>query len=235
MDALQEQYDGIPVPCCTWRHSEGAFLLERVNRAARERTGGTIGRAEDVARAHSEQRTVRNEIEHETRRYDVSYVFVAPDRVMVHAEDVTELRESEERLRAVIATVESGLLTVDLLGRITDANPAACRMLGLSRARLLGDPLWWESLQLRYADGAPLEPGAPNTPGTARARRTAKPCATSKVPRHAPRRRHRPRLGQLPAAAPRSARSRGSSSRSSTSPRRGACTSGSSIRRCTTR
>ena len=74
------------------------------------------------------------------RRLDVSYVFVPPDRVMVHADDITELRENEERLRAVIATLESGLLTVDLNGRVTDANPAACAILGLDRERLLNDP-----------------------------------------------------------------------------------------------
>ena len=62
---------------------------------------------------------------------DVSYVFVPPDRVMVHADDITELRANEERLRAVIATLESGLLTVDDNGRVTDANPAACRILGI--------------------------------------------------------------------------------------------------------
>ena len=76
----------------------------------------------------------------QVRRLDVSYVYVPPDRVMVHADDITELRESEERLRAVIATLESGLLTIDLDGRVDDANPAACAMLGMSRERLLSDP-----------------------------------------------------------------------------------------------
>ena len=67
----------------------------------------------------------------EVRRLDVSYVYVPPDRVMVHADDITELRKNEERLRAVIATVKSGLLTVDLQGAVTDANPAACAILGI--------------------------------------------------------------------------------------------------------
>ena len=76
----------------------------------------------------------------ELRQLDVSYVFVPPDRVMVHADDITELRENEERLRAVIATFEAGLLTIDLNGRVTDANPAACAIFGLDRERLLNDP-----------------------------------------------------------------------------------------------
>ena len=73
--------------------------------------------AEDFALAFGEHRTVNRELnfrlapDGEIRQLDVSYVFVPPDQVMVHADDITELRENEERLRAVIATLEAGLLT----------------------------------------------------------------------------------------------------------------------------
>jgi diguanylate cyclase (GGDEF)-like protein len=185
-DLLQAQYDGIPVPCYTWRYEGGQFLLERANRAAFAQADGRLqmligGHVDDVypdrpdiradlGLALGERRTVRREMEHtlltgEVRRLDVSYVYVPPDRVMVHADDITELRESEERLRAVIATLESGLLTIDLRGRITDANPTVCAILGMSRERLLSEPRWWESIALRYDDGRPLVPGDPGTPG----------------------------------------------------------------------
>ena len=177
-DPLQAQFDGIPVPCYTWRAEQGDFVLERANRAAHEQTegrmGDLIGRrvdevypdrpdiGSDIARALAERRTVRREMNHqlattgEVRRLDVSYVFVPPDQVMVHADDITELRENEERLRAVIATFEAGLLTIDLTGRVTDANPAACAIFGLDRERLMNDPGWWQSLELRFEDGNPL-------------------------------------------------------------------------------
>jgi diguanylate cyclase (GGDEF)-like protein/PAS domain S-box-containing protein len=177
-DPLQAQFDGIPVPCYAWRSEDGDFVLERANRAAHERADGRlrelIGRrvgevypdrpeiGEDLARALEERATVRREMNHrlattgEVRRLDVSYVFVPPDRVMVHADDITELRENEERLRAVIATFEAGLLTIDLNGRVTDANPAACAIFGLDRDRLMNDPGWWQSLELRFKDGNPL-------------------------------------------------------------------------------
>ena len=52
----------------------------------------------------------------------------------------------------MIATVESGLLTVDLRpdrrrqpGRLHDSS--------VMHARPAGDPRWWEALQLRYEDG----------------------------------------------------------------------------------
>src|SRR3954447_26511123 len=186
-DPLQAQYDGIPVPCYTWRADGDGFVLERANRAAHERFGGhlaaLIGRrldavypdrpdiAVDVATSLAERRTVRREMDHtlassgEIRRLDVSYVFVPPDRVMIHAEDITARRESEERLRAVIGTIESGLLTLDSDGVVTDANPAACRILGLDREQLVSDRDWWRALAPRRADGAPVDPEAGLTPG----------------------------------------------------------------------
>ncbi len=177
-DLLQAQYDGIPVPCYTWRLDGDDFVLERANRAAYERAEGSLqallGRrlgeiypdwpeiAEDFALAFEERRTLSRELnfrfarDGELRRLEVTYVYVAPDRVMVHADDITELRENEERLRAVIATFEAGLLTIDLNGRVTDANPAACAIFGLDRERLMNDPGWWQSIELRFEGGDPL-------------------------------------------------------------------------------
>ena len=163
-DRLQAQYDGIPVPCYTWRRDGGDFVLERANRAAVELTGAAIPGADRQARRASsiaDRPHIVEDLERCTsraharcgarwstrwprtgqrRRLDVSYVFVPPDRVMVHADDVTELRESEERLRAVIATLESGVLTVDLEGQVHDANPAALQILGVTREQLASHP-----------------------------------------------------------------------------------------------
>src|SRR3954449_5799027 len=43
-DPLQAQYDGIPVPCYTWRADGDGFVLERANRAAYQQAGGTLRR-----------------------------------------------------------------------------------------------------------------------------------------------------------------------------------------------
>ena len=176
-DPLQAQYDGIPVPCYTWRREEDGFILERANRAAHELRPGRLERSigapateihrqrpdivADLESALRGGEILRREMEFtfeatgEVRRLDVSYVPVPPDRVMVHADDVTALRESEERLRAVIATIESGLITLDLDGLITEANPAACRLLGISKQQLMNDRGWWTTLALRHEDGRP--------------------------------------------------------------------------------
>ncbi len=174
-DRLPAQYDGIPVPCYTWRRVGAELVLERANHAAVEFSEGAIGNligrtasdlyAErpailaDFERCWTERRTVRREMEHTRpvsgarRRLDVSYVFIAPDRVLVHADDVTEVRESEERLRAVIATLESGVVTLDVDGKVRDVNPAALSILGITREMIATDPAWWSRLPLRPEDG----------------------------------------------------------------------------------
>lgn len=48
------------------------------------------------------------------------------------------LRVSEELYRSVAAAVSDGLIVVDLGGRVTAVNPAACRMLGVAHDELIG-------------------------------------------------------------------------------------------------
>ncbi|MDA0170780.1 EAL domain-containing protein [Solirubrobacter taibaiensis] len=195
-DPLQAQFDAIPVPCYTWRFAGGEWTLERANQAAfamagerlRELIGGTVRQIfpdrpdlrEDLEHVRASGRTYRREYEHVlaasgvARRLDVHYVPIGPDAVLCHADDVTELRATEARLRAVIATVESGLLTIGPAGQVVDVNPAACAILGIPREQLMTDPAWWEAVRLRYADGSPLTPGDPGTPGV-RALREGQP------------------------------------------------------------
>ncbi|OJX78283.1 diguanylate cyclase [Magnetospirillum sp. 64-120] len=48
------------------------------------------------------------------------------------------LREREERLQGVLASVAEGIVTINDSGRIESANPAAERMFGFSRGKLVG-------------------------------------------------------------------------------------------------
>ncbi len=137
------------------RRAEGEFDDGAPIRTCREENIGPQDSGRFFTRRSAT--TIRREMEHscapaETRRLDVSCVYVAPDQVMVHADDVTELRESEERLRAVFAGLESGLLTIDPRradpgrqpGRVRDPRHeprAAARgpeLVGVDRAALRG-------------------------------------------------------------------------------------------------
>jgi len=58
-----------------------------------------------------------------------------------HAEEA--LHESEERYRRLFETAQDGILLLDAeSGAITDANPFLVKMLGYTRADLIGKPLW---------------------------------------------------------------------------------------------
>ena len=77
--------------------------------------------------------------------------------------DITErrraemaLRESEERLACIVETSAGGIVIVDRSGRVTFANPAAERILGLERddaaGRMYDDPRW----KITAVDGRPF-------------------------------------------------------------------------------
>ncbi|MBF0326047.1 diguanylate cyclase domain-containing protein [Magnetospirillum moscoviense] len=51
------------------------------------------------------------------------------------------LREREERLQGVLASVAEGIVTINDSGRIESANPAADRMFGYARGKLVGADL----------------------------------------------------------------------------------------------
>ncbi|WP_249209104.1 diguanylate cyclase domain-containing protein [Magnetospirillum sulfuroxidans] len=69
----------------------------------------------------------------------------AADTFLVEARDISKfvksaeaLREREERLQGVLASVAEGIVTINDSGRIESANPAAERMFGYSRGQLVG-------------------------------------------------------------------------------------------------
>ena len=70
--------------------------------------------------------------------------------------DEEALRASEERQARIVETIADGILLVDREGRITQANAAAEKLLGLPRAeitrRTYNDPAW----KITTADGRPV-------------------------------------------------------------------------------
>jgi len=111
----------LPIPTFTFRKKGGAIVFEGYNKAAKKMTKGLteneIGKSaeevlrnrpgilEDLERCFSEKMTFGYEREYEDdvidERWDLSvkYVFVPPDTVMVHTEDITSRVSAEKELK----------------------------------------------------------------------------------------------------------------------------------------
>lgn len=118
---FRAQYQGIPVPTYTWRYDGCTFRLIDHNRASdlftrgriREWVGRTFDQVfvnhpdlhADLIRCVTDRATIRRDMTHtmvstgEEKELDVSYVFVPPDLVMVHTQDITDRRRAEQAQR----------------------------------------------------------------------------------------------------------------------------------------
>jgi len=117
----REMFRRLPIQTYTWRLVDGEFVLEDANEATRVATSGGIdeefGRAasdfysdlpEVVAEMHRCVRSgevikVERDYQYRTTgkvcRLVMTHSFIPPDLVMVHADDVTQQRQTEDQLR----------------------------------------------------------------------------------------------------------------------------------------
>lgn len=115
---FRTQYKAIPVPTYTWRNTEQDFVLIDYNDEAEEFTNGHIveflGRTatdmyaqapdilEDFKHCFNEKQTIKREMVYRSfitgklGRFFATYVYIPPDLVMVHTEDITERKRKEE-------------------------------------------------------------------------------------------------------------------------------------------
>ena len=139
---LPAQYRGFPIPIYTWQKSGDDLVLTDYNDAAYEFTHGGVARfvgskasemyrdspeiLEEFTRCLNEHASIERTMLYrfrttgESKMLAVKYAFVPPDMVLVHTEDVTErtraeeaLRESEERLRSIIASMDDLVFVLD--------------------------------------------------------------------------------------------------------------------------
>ena len=86
----------------------------------------------------------------------IETVLVTTRDVTAHVAARRALEASELRYRTLVASMAGGVVLQSATGHIEDCNPAACRILGLSRDQLLGrvsmDPRW----RAVRRDGTPL-------------------------------------------------------------------------------
>jgi PAS domain S-box-containing protein len=120
-EKLRAIYQAIPIPTYSWRTIDDDFLLIDFNDAARELTGGQVADMigikaskmyhdnpeilENFARCYKEKTSVELEMDYifqtsgEHKYLNVKFAFVPPDMILVHTEDITERKRTEEALR----------------------------------------------------------------------------------------------------------------------------------------
>ncbi len=125
-ERYRRQYKGIPIPTYSWRQVDDDFVMDDFNDASAASTGNVttwLGRRASeclgepslgmaaMLECVAQQRTIRREDERphrltgEQQCIALTYVFVPPDMVMVHIEDVTEAKHAEQQ-RAALAQSE---------------------------------------------------------------------------------------------------------------------------------
>ncbi|HTE17010.1 MAG TPA: PAS domain S-box protein, partial [Armatimonadota bacterium] len=175
-ERFRAQYRGIPVPTCTWQRRGEAFVLTDCNEAALAYTEGGIhafmGRTdgelyaeeprirEMLRRCHATQRILQYDSPCRVRstglarEFHVHFVPVPPDLVMVHTEDVMEqrqaeraLRQSEERIRHLVETVNVIPWEADPVAlRFTYVGPQAVQILGYPLREWYAEDFWTSHL-----------------------------------------------------------------------------------------
>ncbi|MEO6579458.1 MAG: PAS domain S-box protein, partial [Candidatus Limnocylindria bacterium] len=168
---FEAQFRGNPVPTFIWLRHGDDFVMIDANDAAHTITDGTIrflfgalatrffGETPDIvedmrrcaAGAQPIGRRMPFHMQATNRNFVfvVDYVFLPPDRVMVHTLDVTvqdvserALRESEERYRGLVETAGEGVWTLDADAITTFVNLRMAEMLGYRVEEMLGTPVF---------------------------------------------------------------------------------------------
>ena len=160
-DRFRTFYQYGPLPVFSFQHAEGEFVLVSYNYAAAELFGPQIAaylgvRSSEILSNRSDilecleacfrkRETIRQEFEvttpsDESRKNLVAtFLFAEPSFVIIHVEDVTRLRQSEEKFALAFQSSATGLaITTFEEGRFIDVNPSECIMNGYHRDELIG-------------------------------------------------------------------------------------------------
>jgi PAS domain S-box-containing protein len=166
--SFRKHFDGLPYPAYIWRRIDDDFELAAYNTCAAalrfSRVGDYVGMRvtqlqtgsghdlrRDLYLAATRGTAIRREIDYRyiasqtMRRLVIDLVPLSPQIVVLHTNDVTEqrrteqaLRESEHKYRTIVDTAHEGICVVDLDGVTTYVNQRAAEMLGYRPDEVLG-------------------------------------------------------------------------------------------------
>ncbi|MEN6422500.1 MAG: PAS domain S-box protein [Smithella sp.] len=167
---LRAQYNGNPIPTFTWQKQGKDFILTDFNNSAKNFTNGQskafLGRRasemyknrpeilQNFWKCFDEKQIVTIETISEHFKPGkivvITFVFISPDLIMVHMEDITERKQAEEKLiksqesyRKLFEDHVAIKLIIDPdTGMILDANLAAAQYYGWTRDEMKRMKIW---------------------------------------------------------------------------------------------
>jgi PAS domain S-box-containing protein len=181
-ERLDAQFQNIPVPTFCWRRSGDDFVSVDQNIAASKLYSGTTYSADNLSanvtlsrwpeglsllhQCYREKRTLYHigkrpiMMPDQERWKSTTFVYLPPDIVMVHSEDINDekeaefsLRESEERYRTLIDLSVDGICVRDETDYLF-ANDAAAVLLGYENGKDLIGENWMNFILPEDAGGA---------------------------------------------------------------------------------
>ena len=213
-ERLKAQYNGFPIPTFSWQRVQDDFELVDFNEAADRITLGRLRsslgvRASEwysdspqilgmLRRCFSEGTTIQDEIQWrmvttgEDKHFAITFAYVPPDSVILHAEDITERKQAEEEVRfqvKLLDTVGQSIIVTDPQGKVIYWNQAAEELYGWSAeeviglsimevtpseemvekaaeimAEILAGKSWWGEFEVRRKDGTTFPAMVTDTP-----------------------------------------------------------------------
>jgi two-component system, LuxR family, sensor kinase FixL len=167
-DLFRVHFENLPRPAYIWRRQGGDFALVAYNRAAADvpysDVASLLGKTATDLQAESShdlfgdlERCARNRVvvkrEAEfryiatgmQRNLEITIVPLSDDIVVLHTEDITDrrqseqvLRDSEKKYRTIIDTVHEGIIASNMQSVITYANRRAAEICGYSPDEMVG-------------------------------------------------------------------------------------------------
>jgi PAS domain S-box-containing protein len=182
---FEQQYKSIPLPTYTWQYRDGNFYLISFNDKSESESGGKVremlgikvtelyaSRPEigaDMQSCYARQKNIEREMQFylsndvgRLHHLKVYYIFVAPDLVMVHTDDLTDIREqqqelfqyrakledlvarrtadlqqSEERYRLLVEQASDAIFVINPSRKFADFNQLGIELTGYSREELM--------------------------------------------------------------------------------------------------
>lgn len=160
---VKAQFQGFPIPTFVWKHVHSDFVLIDFNTAAKVITEGKIKDLlgatlsdmyensddirSDFLKCFQEQGAITREMLYrlrstgESKEFKVSYVFIPPDLIMVHAEDTTEKKNDKQELKKLSSAVEQtadSVIITDQNGVVEYVNHAFEDTTGYTRQEIMG-------------------------------------------------------------------------------------------------